>query len=241
MSNIVNFCMFKWRPEGLNLLPSQINVDYNKISTGHVNKMYNMVKRNLGIDNRIFCITDEPEGLDLRIEIIPIWDDAKEHGGCYKRLKFFSREMKKLIGNRIVQCDFDTIITGDITHLIDRKEPLILYKHHQHLVNGGLWIMDAGIRDDVWTEFNKDQLKAIAAKEKHIGTDQGWLKYYLSHDLKAGKIKTIGRAEGIYDMRTDIINSRQGKLPEDCCMVVFPGARDPSNFTHLDWVKEHWK
>lgn len=238
MTKLINFCVFKWKDEGKKLLPSQTNVDYDEIAANHVNIMYHMVKRNLHVPHRFICITDDPEGLDENIDIVPLWDDCKELGGCYKRLKFFSKKMKKLIGDRIVQCDIDTVITGDITPLINRPEPLILYRHHQHKVNGGLWIMDAGYRSDIWDFFDPKESPLRSSHE--IGTDQGWLKYYLKSDLKHNKIKTISRPEGIYDMRTDIL-TKDGKLPNGCRMVVFPGGRDPSQFTHLDWVKEHWR
>ena len=238
---MINFCVFKWKPDNLKLLPSQHVVDYVKVGADHTNRMFNMVKKHLHAKHRFICITDDSTGLDPKIKVIPIWKDASKYGGCYRRLKFFSKEMKSLIGDRIVQCDIDTIITGDITPLIDREEPLILYKHHQHLVNGGLWVMNAGVCDDVWTEFIKDPLKAIELKKNEQGTDQGWLKYYLRDNLVNGSIKTIGRNEGIYDMRCDILNGGKEKLPKNCCMVVFPGGRDPSQFTHLNWVRKYWK
>ena len=197
-----------------------------------------MVRRHLHVHHRFVCITDDPNGLEGEIDIIPLWDDCSELGGCYRRLKFFSDEMRGLIGDRIVQCDIDTIITGDLTPLIDRSEPIALYRHHEHLVNGGLWIMDAGVRSDVWENFDPGSSPQNSAHE--IGTDQGWLKYYLGDDIRAGKIKTIGREEGIYDMRADIIMNNKGNLPEGARMVVFPGPRDPSNFTNLGWIKNNW-
>ena len=40
---MINFCVFKWKPEGKNILPSQKNVDYLAVGAAHVNKMFNMV------------------------------------------------------------------------------------------------------------------------------------------------------------------------------------------------------
>ncbi len=236
---MINFCVFKWKDEGKKLLPSQTNVNYDLIASKHVNIMRKMVKRHLHVDHRFICITDDPTGLDSKVEVVKLWEDWKELGGCYKRLKFFSNEMKDLLGERIIQCDIDTVITDDITPFIDVPDTLVLYKHHQHLCNGGLWIMNAGCRADVWKNFDPHNYPKEALKEQ--GTDQGWLKYYLKKDLLVGKIKTVGRAEGIYDMRADILNARKGELPKDCRMVVFPGGRDPSNFPHLRWVKDNWR
>lgn len=236
---MIKFCVFKWKPEGLNLLPSQQVVDYAAIGAGHVNKMRNMVARHLHAAHEFICITDDPAGLDDGIKIIPIWDDYADLGGCYRRLKFFSSEMRSLIGDRIVQCDIDTVITGDITPLIDNDEPLLLYRHPQHLCNGSMWVMDAGARSDVWENFQGPE--SIEAAKAEYGTDQGWLKHYLRDDLLSGKVRTFGRDDGVCDMRLDIMRENRGSLPDDCRMVTFSGPRDPSEYTVLQWVKDNWK
>jgi len=234
---MIHFCVFKWKPEGLNLLPSQKVVDYAVIGADYVNKMKSMVSRHLHAEHEFICITDDNTGLFRGIKTIPIWDDCAELGGCYRRLKFFSDEMKTLIGDRIVQCDIDTIITGDITDIVTDPAPISFYKHSQHLCNGSMWVMDAGVRSDIWFNFHD---RSIEDSKNEIGTDQGWLKYYLKDDLISGKIKTFGSAEGVYDMRLDVMNNGF-ELPEDCRMVTFGGPRDPSQFTHLEWVKENWR
>jgi len=236
---VIKFCVFKWNPEGLDLLPSQKIVDYAAIGAGHVNRMRNMVDRHLHVEHEFICITDDPTGLDPGITIIPLWNDCADLGGCYRRLKFWSSDMKTLIGDRIVQCDIDTVITGDITHIVTRQEPVLLYKHPQHICNGGMWVMDAGCRSDVWDNFDPETSPELSKNE--IGTDQGWLKYYLRDDLLSGKIKTFGRESGVMDMRIDILGNNGGELPADCCMVSFAGPRDPSQYPDVGWINEHWR
>jgi hypothetical protein len=231
--------VFKWKPDDLKLLPSQNHVDYNIVGSTHTNKFFRSLNNFVSTPFRKIAITDDQTGLDKDIEIIPMWNDVSKFGGCYKRLKFFSKEMKYLIGDRIVQCDIDTIITGDITDLIDNQHDLILYRHHQHLCNGGFWVMNSGVRHDVWENFIENPEKSIKDSCGEIGTDQGWLKYYLKSDLISGKIKTVSREDGIYDMRSDILKNNN-ILPKDCRMVTFGGPRDPSDFLDINWVKKYW-
>lgn len=233
----VHFCCFKWKPDEKKLLPSQRNIDYGAIGADHVNRLFRAVGRNLHIPHRFVCITDDPAGLAPGIAVVPLWDDCAEMGGCYRRLKIFSKEIKDLIGNRIVMSDIDIVVTGDITPLVDRPEPLILYRHSQHLCNGGWLVFDAGARSDIWENF--DPASSTRLTEQYTGTDQSWLKWYLGPEIRAGKIKTIGKADGFYDFRNDFLRNG-GNLPADCRVMSFAGPRDPSQFTHLDFVQKHW-
>lgn len=235
----IQFCTFKWHPHGDKTLPSQSVVDYSKVAADHVNRLFHSVSRNLHVPHRFVCITDDPTGLEPGIHVVPLWQDLNDMGGCWRRLKFFSKEMRELIGERLVQCDMDVVVTGDLTPLLTLPDPLILYKHHsnRHLCNGGLWIMDAGVRDDVWTKFSRNF--SPFACQKEAGTDQAWLKHFLRKDLLEGRIRTVGEQEGIYDYTRTV-----PYLPHNCTLVQFPGGRDPSLpeiQRGTPWIKECWR
>ncbi len=239
---MINFCVFKWKPEGLNLIPSQEHLDYGKVASNHVNIMFNMVKRHLHIPHRFICITDDNKGLDSRIEAIPLWNDLAEMGGCYKRLKLFSKEMKTLIGDRIVQCDIDTVIVNDITPLIDIDASLIVYQHDQHVCNGSFWVNDAGSHSYLWEDF--DPVKSPILAKHEIGTDQGWLKYKLREKIEVGDIPFVSSKDGLLDYRLNILQQNNGVLPSHAKLISFAGPRDPSDkelYSKSAWIEQHWK
>ncbi len=239
---MINFCVFKWKPDELKLLPSQENIDYSEVGATHVNTMFHMVKRHLHIPHRFICITDDTKGLNRRIEAIPLWEDLKELGGCYRRLKLFSKEMKSLIGERIIQCDIDTVIVDDITPLIDIDADLILYQHDQHICNGAFWVNNAGTHSYLWEEFHP--IKSPFLSKDEVGTDQGWMKYRLKEQIKSREILTVGAKDGLLDYRLNVKIENNGKLPKHARMISFAGGRDPSDTDiqeKSNWIKKNWK
>lgn len=99
--------------------------------------------------------------------------------------------------------------------------------------NGGLFMMDAGARSEVWSEFDRDPeqalttLRDLTARRKVIGSDQAWIRHMLGD-----KELTLGPEHGIYESR----NVGQ-TLPDNARMVFFAGKSDPTT-SNLPWVKQ---
>jgi hypothetical protein len=73
-------------------------------------------------------------------------------------------------------------------------------------------------------------------KRYEFPDDQGWFWAKIPH---AATWK-VGSSSGIYAFRKPgwPIGDR---LPDGAKIVAFPGHRDPAQFTHLPWLKEHWR
>lgn len=220
----------------------------------HVNRLYSSLKRNLTIPFRFVLISDDFSGLFAGIEKIQIWDTFSELGGCYRRLFLFSDNIRKYLGDRFVSIDLDCVITGNLDTIFSRKEDFIINEYpieennnatHQYY-NGGLFMMTAGCRKQVWDIFSKKPLKIIEEiKERNkdkarlelIGSDQA----VLAHLLGPGEA-LFNKKDGVYDYRK---LSRQGggkELPDDAKIVLFPGKRDPSTqYYNNKWIQEKWK
>ena len=66
---MIDVICWKWKPlEGFR----------TEFTAYHVNVLYDMVKRNTTIPFRFNCVTDDAEGIDDNIRIIPLWDDCKD-------------------------------------------------------------------------------------------------------------------------------------------------------------------
>lgn len=206
-----------------------------RYTADHVRRLQSMLRRYAG-EHRFVCITDTPiDG----VECLPLWPDLAELGGCYRRLKLFDPAME-LLGRRFMVVDLDVVITGDIRPLLAREEPIVLNKYRgssptdpdQHY-NGGLLLMDAGARPEVWRDFDPVESPRLIADSKKlcIGTDQAWIRLRLSK----GEAR-FTEDDGVYECR-----QVQHGLPPNARMVLFAGQRDPSTMQEVAWVRQNWQ
>jgi hypothetical protein len=201
-----------------------------------------MVARHTTVPYRYVCVTDEPvPGVDC----IPLWDKCLELGGCFNRLYTFSKDMRDILGERFICMDLDMVITGNIDHILTRPEPFVINAYRPNpnnpsapdqYLNGGMYMMDAGAHDDVWTVFYGDTdaaLQRIAdarAQNLSVGSDQEWMRIYMGKGWPR-----FTEDDGVYEFR------QVGKhLPDNACIVLFAGHRDPTNKDHA-WVRKHWR
>jgi hypothetical protein len=161
--------------------------------------------------------------------------------GCFARLRMFDPQWQDdygiVEGDRVVCVDLDAIVTGDLFPLFHRAEDFIILQGANAAnpcpYNGSLWLLRAGYRPDVWTDFTPDAARRVPFYK--FPEDQAWL----AHKLPNANGWISGASSGVYAFKKPGWPEGDG-LPKDARFVCFPGSRDPSQFTHLDWVKRHW-
>jgi hypothetical protein len=194
----------------------------------YVDRLRSGVARNLrqAYDFRAFS----PQAEDEHLTAVP---------GCFCRLRMFDPVWQAhngfKPGDRILNLDLDLIVTGSLDALLSRPEPFSILSDVNSAnpcwANGSAWWTTAGYRPDVWTDFSLKAANELPAYE--FADDQLWLAHKLPD---AGRITS---ADGAYGFQKK--NWPKGEaLPKNASIVAFPGWRDPSGFTHLDWVKRHW-
>lgn len=162
--------------------------------------------------------------------------------GCFARLRLFDagwqhHVLRALPGDRIACMDLDSIVTGPLDPLFNRPDNFTILTGANAAnpcpYNGSLWMLRAGYRPDVWTDFSLE----AAAKVPHyeFPDDQAWF----AHKLPGVVGWKVGAPSGVYAFQKPGW-PKGDDLPADARLVVFPGWRDPSKFTHLPWVKERW-
>lgn len=210
-----------------------------KYGQEYVDRLRESIKRNLKqpFEWRIF--TPEPE-------------DATLVGkGCFCRLRMFDPawQAKQGIepGTRIVLIDLDTVITGPLDALFDRPEPyLILHGGNAHNpcpYNGALQMLRAGAHANVWEDFSLEAAAKVPFFQ--FTDDQGWIW----HKLPQAAGWECGPKSGVYVFRKpgwpgwkDIRDAlHDNAISIDARMVTFSGKRQPADFTHLTWIKDHWR
>lgn len=215
----------------------------------NVNVLRRMIARNYPHPHRFSVLTDQTEGFDSEVRVIPLWDDhakraslyGPDRPSCYRRLKAFDPEMGKLIGPRFVSVDLDVVIVGDVSPVFDRKEDFIIWgpDGRKTPYNGSMWMMNAGARRQVWDRFNQNPDRAIARARGagFFGTDQAWMCYALGPNEKRWRAE-----DGVYSYRMHL-KENDNKLPKDARIVFFEGNYDPWNPVirkKCPWVDEHY-
>lgn len=215
------------------------NYRWNKLfryTPDHVDRLARAVRRNLSLEHKFICVTDYPVcEFTEPMEIVPMWEDHRDLGGCYPRLKIFSLEMRDILGERFVSFDVDIVITGSLDDLLSREEDFIAWKDINPPTPycGSMIMMTAGSRKEVWEDFDPIRSRDLASM--YIGTDQAWIGYRLGTEEA-----TWTANDGVYSYRKEV---RGDKLPENAKVIVFHGPYDPSQEEEqkmCPWIKDHW-
>lgn len=230
---------FKWKP---------VQHYRSKFSGEHVNTLAAMVRRQYLKAHRFSCITDDPTGIDQNhVRIISLWPDhgklpsayGTRNPSCYRRLKLFDPGMREVIGERFVSLDLDIVITNRLEPLWDRPEDLVIIKSAttspRYRYNGSMLMMTAGVRPQVWREFDPIKSPLETKVKQFFGSDQAWIS------MKLPKEVTWDESDGVYSYRMHL-QPKGSKLPGNARVVVFHGEHDPwgKHAQQLEWVRQHY-
>ena len=101
--------------------------------------------------------------------------------------------------------------------------------------NGGMWLLTAGARRQVWDDFDPATSPAKGSELGYIGSDQRWIGYRLGPDEA-----TWGQADGVLSYRYDV---KDRPLPAEARVVWFHGQPKPwhARMRAVPWIAEHWR
>lgn len=235
---MINIITFKWDTGKIH--PKK----KSKFTAEHVNILSNMLRRHVTVPYKLKCITDDANGIYDDIECVPLWDDYRDLGGCYVRLKAFSNtpDMKKILGEKFIWIDLDCVIVDNIDHILKTPHEFCAWgdTHPRTPYNGSLIMCKTGTRQHVWKDFKGIESTRCGQRIGYVGTDQAWIGYRLGRHEKRWTT-----SDGIYSLRMHFIKKgNQINLPSNAKIIMFHGKHDPS---HRDiqqkypWVREHWK
>jgi hypothetical protein len=237
--------LWKWES------PTNVARQYN---AQHVNALARAIRTHTpGLDVRIVCVTDNEKGI-VDAETFPLWEDCgtlknatkDTLPSCYRRLKLYDRRTQKEMGiprgQRVVSIDLDTLVTGNLTEVLNKSGLFVGWKlagtHHPHVYNGSFQMFTAGTLEDVWTDFDPDRSPREALSKGFLGSDQSWLS-----------MKLIDR-EGCTDIPYPAFASyplhcrRLGQFSVRHRLVFFHGKNKPwFPETRRDsaWIDRYWR
>jgi hypothetical protein len=239
---------------------TRYNVDY-------VNRLYSMLSRHLHIKHQLYCITDDPINLNKNIKAIPLWPSTLQRA---RRLQVFSKNISQYVDSeRILHLDIDCIIVNDITPLVERSEPLVMWKAWAKSTsvpyNASIILRNANVLSSVWDDYTKDghnielEAKKLGlwttlchqARDKHT-KEIMHLKYtQLDHtdddqavlSLYAQKLNppVWSENDGIYKFGWNGF-ANKNELPPNARIVFFNGSIDQNLIDiKYEWIKNNWK
>ena len=223
----------------------------DKYGPEYVNRLYSGVNRNCSIPFKFICFTDNDHGLNTNIQTIPIDSSSlpvNQRGfqGWWFKLHLF--ENNNGLNGRVVYIDLDTVITGNIDHILQNTQGFVtlrdFYRGYppnqppRDEVGSGLLAWDHNEHDYFYSEFMPSAEKLMP---RYPGGDQMWIQdrqqertYWQDHfpnqivSFKAHCVPHRSRAK---------VSS---KLPHDARIVCFHGPPRPHEVAHHDWMKQHW-
>lgn len=218
----------------------------NKYSRLYVEKLRAGVARNLRLEHRFVCVTDDMLG-PWDIDRVPMTGLLHTVGdGCYTRLRMFDPAWRAAHGiNGTLLClDLDAVVTGELDPLASRKEPFTIL-HGGHFnpcpFNGSVMLINPGAKD-IFTKFDVNEAEHIATADgTHRGTDQTYIA------AKYPEAAVFTWRHGVFAYRKPGWPGINGgspatdKLPHGARLVVFPGKKDPKDLVHESWVRTHWR
>ena len=222
---------------------------YTTYRSDDVRRLQRMVAKHLTIEHRFIVVTDQTGSFsdDSDIHAVPI--DWKTHvpGTCFVRLFTFSPMAEKVLGERILQLDLDTLIVGNLDSIVDREEDLVLWRNPRKWAltfpevgyakklawfNASVILLKARSWQIIWRNFK--------ANDPGAKDDQ-----YLISDYVGKDSSYWDQSHGVYRL-APIRRKHLGvfeSLPENASIVNFPGDAAKTflrgNFTETPWIERH--
>lgn len=150
----------------------------------YVNRLRSMFARHLDLPHEIVLVTDRPQAmqaeLDIGIRVLPMPLEHAHTPRCRRRMWGFAAERAFDIGERILCCDLDVVVTRNITRIVDRPEPLVCWRvGYANVYSGSFILQTAGVLDGAWRAFKEQPEKFLAATGERYASDQAMLNHYI--------------------------------------------------------------
>lgn len=207
----------------------------------HVRVLRNMVRRNLSVPHRFVCVADEAVE---DIETVPLdWRKHVPGTVCIRLMQHNPDWARANLGERILSLDIDVVVTGSLDALVSRTEDIVLWRNPNWPAPGrafyqsSVQLFSAGARPMLWQDFDPVETPKWM-NWRFGGREQAWISERLewneAHFDASHGVYGAGRLGG---------KGVGSVLPDNACIVSFPGAREPSQAetqAQHPWIKEHY-
>lgn len=205
-----------------------------KYPVDYVSRLRNMIARHYPRPHKLLCFTDQPEFVE---GVVNYEVDGNQFPTWWGKMALFKHTRRFPV--RCIYFDLDTVITGDLTPLVEWDGKFGICRNFTKAAGHASWPCNYGscvmsIAPGFGFKIHRDFMKTpgeIIRRCGHYG-DQLAIEQlypnatYLQDVLPVGYI--VGRREF------------SDSLPEKAAIMVFAGNTKPHN-TAYKWVAENWK
>lgn len=219
---MINVVCFKWGTE---------------FSADYVNNLFHSVKRNTTLDINFICYTDDPTGIECEtrefIEPLPHW---------WYIIGLFNP--KHGFTDKVVYMDLDTIILGNIDHILSVDEPFVTLRDYYRPKG----LQTAYIAwEPSWGAFIWERLAERFPTERSyekLLTFTGGTNRFLEESVGLGtdvpRLQDFVPGECV-SYKVHIRDKRESCDFNKVKIVFFHGKPRPHDVKDLDWMQEHWR
>ena len=215
-----------------------------KYNADYVNKLYNMVSRNITVPFKMHCITEDRDGINPNVNIIPlpkIPQDQNVNGWWYKPY-IYSKDLP--VEGTILYMDLDVVITANIDKLFTYnpgkfcviRDFTRVMRPNWPKFNSSIMRFEKGQLDMVYTKFEKNAqniMKRFFGDQDYLFDEMqnnatlwpdNWIMSWKWEIRKSKQFAPNGRrGERKLAVKEDVYP------PESCCIAVFHGDPNPHN------------
>ena len=235
----------------------------------YVNRLYSGVRRNIEVEVRFFCMTENADGLHPDIEVLslpvePFADPMNaalavaNRQGAMRKTSLFRKGLIPDLEGPLLGFDLDVVITGDLTCVWDMAPGKIVMRHDwiearkgRPTGHGSVFRFDPELHGYLYTDLAANPYAEV---EKARGSEQRYTSHkamdrgdfeYIPDDL------VVSFKHGCLDL-PPLNYIRAPRLPDNARVVCFHGRPKMSEAVTgyrgsilrwsqpADWLKEHW-
>lgn len=225
----------------------------DKFAPLYVDRLRSMLARHLHVPHEVVCITDRPEQVrrevSAAVRVVPMPLDHVNMRRCCRRMWHYAAERRADLGERILAIDLDVVIVDDLTPIVDRPEPVVLWRvGYANVYSGSFQLFNAGALDRLWTAFRRDPDAFANATGEKNASDQAMLNYWLRSkrlpvaewDERDGFVTWFGKGYEKHERRG--MGPGNATLPAGARIVVLGSAdKHVLDGGAFPFAVEHWR
>jgi hypothetical protein len=195
-----------------------------KYGPEYVNRLGSMVRRNLSLEHRFHCVTDDSRGVEANILEV----EEPQLPGWWQKLTVFKPDPWGL-HNPILFLDLDVVILRGIDDFAREDTDFAIIEDFGYdCYNSSVFWLQPGAHPDVWTKFTMDVM------DRYPG-DQNWITECVPNATLWPSVWMVSYKRAI--RRRLWFNPPP---PPDARIVVFHGKPKPHQVRDR-FVREHWR
>jgi hypothetical protein len=218
-----------------------------KYGPEYVNRLANMVSRNITVDHQFVCFTENTAGLSKNIRTCPL--PKYPLTGWWYKPYFFSSDVP--LKGTLLFLDLDIVVFDNIDKLFD-YEPgkfCIIRDFNRNTqknldyMNSSVFRVESGQYHSIWNDYIKNHKLHLSRNRG----DQDWMQknikdhvYWPDEWIQSYKWEMRSRNDlTVVNGRRNFKDDKPPQILPDTSIAVFHGMPNPEECND-SWVKQHW-